>query len=39
MAMFSSLGFDSTPRVVGGDGTVYPAGATAGAIRIRAAAR
>ncbi|PMS14631.1 hypothetical protein C0Z18_30765 [Trinickia dabaoshanensis] len=39
MAMFNSLGFDSTPRVVGGDGTVFPAGATASAIRIRAAAR
>lgn len=39
MAMFNSLGFDSTPRVVGGDGTVFPAGATASAIRVRAAAR
>lgn len=39
MAMFNSLGFDSTPRVVGGDGTVFPAGATASAIRSSAHAR
>ncbi|RDU98769.1 thioredoxin fold domain-containing protein [Trinickia dinghuensis] len=39
MAMFNSLGFDSTPRVVDGDGAVFPAGATASAIRIQAAAR
>ncbi|WP_206956318.1 thioredoxin fold domain-containing protein [Trinickia acidisoli] len=39
MDTFESLGFDSTPRVVGGDGTVFAAGATANAIRIQAAAR
>lgn len=39
MEAFDALGFNSTPRVVGGNGLAFGEGATANAIRIQSAAQ